>query len=273
MTDTWDPFLGVVAEVARSLDSALVRELSKRIASLPAPPIPTTRFSLTHDMVPARARRTADQLLSRWATLAPDLPPVAVATALRMANVMDAWHRERTSSELVWTGPTGGDALVRRTDQALLDIVTRAKTCVTIVSFAVYRVRELRDALVKALERGVRVVFIFESSEESGGRMTGDAGAAVAEELRAGALMYTWPLEKRERIVGTSGQETLGLLHAKCALGDEDALLVSSANVTGNALSINMELGVLIRGGDLPKRVAGHFQALMTAGILARWDG
>ncbi len=45
-------------------------------------------------------------------------------------------------------------------------------------------------------------------------------------------------------------------------------MLVSSANLTEYALSLNMELILLIRGGDLPARVAGHLRRLIDGAVL-----
>ena len=49
---------------------------------------------------------------------------------------------------------------------------------------------------------------------------------------------------------------------------DERALLVSSANITEGALWLNLELGVLLRGGELPGKVRRHFGDLIAAGTL-----
>ncbi len=57
-------------------------------------------------------------------------------------------------------------------------------------------------------------------------------------------------------------------MHAKCAVADVSALLVSSANLTQYALNLNMELGLLVRGGDLPGRVVGHLRQLIEENIL-----
>jgi phosphatidylserine/phosphatidylglycerophosphate/cardiolipin synthase-like enzyme len=59
-------------------------------------------------------------------------------------------------------------------------------------------------------------------------------------------------------------------LHAKCALADDRALLVSSANFTADALGINMELGLLVEGGGAPPTVRAHFCRLMSDGVLVR---
>lgn len=43
---------------------------------------------------------------------------------------------------------------------------------------------------------------------------------------------------------------------------------MSSANLTADALALNMELGVIVEGGTLPGEVAEHFEALMKHGVL-----
>jgi len=45
---------------------------------------------------------------------------------------------------------------------------------------------------------------------------------------------------------------------------------VSSANLTEHALNLNVELGVVIQGGDAPGRAVDHVDALTREGILQR---
>ena len=59
-------------------------------------------------------------------------------------------------------------------------------------------------------------------------------------------------------------------LHAKCAVADGRILFISSANLTEYAMALNMELGVLINGGELPGRVVDHFGRLIENGTLRR---
>ena len=61
-----------------------------------------------------------------------------------------------------------------------------------------------------------------------------------------------------------------GYLHVKCAVADSRRAFVSSANLTVYAMETNMELGVVLHGGDVPRRIAAHFAALIDAGVLQR---
>ena len=45
-------------------------------------------------------------------------------------------------------------------------------------------------------------------------------------------------------------------------------MLVSSANLTEFALNMNMELGLLVRGEDLPDRVVEHLNQLIQERVL-----
>ena len=119
-----------------------------------------------------------------------------------------------------------------------------------------------------AVERGVSVQFVFETVEDSHGRFDGDPIAALAPRLREACGFLTWPFVRREAMLTAGGQPLRGLLHAKCALADRDLLFISSANLTGAAMTLNMELGVLIEGGALPHRLAGHFAELVQHGVL-----
>ena len=55
----------------------------------------------------------------------------------------------------------------------------------------------------------------------------------------------------------------------KCAVADGEWLFLSSANLTQQALTINMELGVLVQGGTMPRRVEKQLHQLLAKEILA----
>jgi len=54
----------------------------------------------------------------------------------------------------------------------------------------------------------------------------------------------------------------------KCAVADGEWLFLSSANLTQQAFTINMELGILVRGGTMPMRVEQQFEELIHSGQL-----
>ena len=77
------------------------------------------------------------------------------------------------------------------------------------------------------------------------------------------ARLYVWPLARRLR----DDRGRHGSLHAKVALADAQSMLISSANLTGHAMKLNMELGLLVRGGALPAQVEAHLERLVERGV------
>lgn len=63
-----------------------------------------------------------------------------------------------------------------------------------------------------------------------------------------------------------------GILHVKCAVADGEWLFLSSANLTQQAFTINMELGMLVRGGTMPGRIEQQFERLIKVGELEPID-
>src|SRR5262249_45465332 len=67
--------------------------------------------------------------------------------------------------------------------------------------------------------------------------------AAAIASVGTAAGFSVWPVEQR-----TSAAGGPGALHAKAAIADTQAAFVTIANLTGHALTANMELGLLVRG-------------------------
>jgi phosphatidylserine/phosphatidylglycerophosphate/cardiolipin synthase-like enzyme len=260
----------VIGEAARTLDGSLVEHLAQRIEALPVEAGPDARLAAIGHIAPASARSVAKTVIDAWNERAVDLSPAAVAAALRAADAVDAYHRAEATLELVWTGPAPATTQLRRTDQALLEVIGAARNDLLLVSFAVHGAGALQSALLEALARGVRIRLVLESPEESRGRVDAAFTTWLGPQLAAGAERYVWPYEMREKVAGVSGEARFGVLHAKCAVADRRVLFLSSANLTDHALQLNMELGVLAHGGPLPGQVAGHFDSLVEAGLLVR---
>jgi phosphatidylserine/phosphatidylglycerophosphate/cardiolipin synthase-like enzyme len=204
-------------------------------------------------------------LLESWRAADGGAPAELAVMLLGAAEVV-RYKSLHESADLVWSGPTAHRIPVRRIDEALLEVVRASRRVLTLVTFAAYRVPEVRDALVLAVDRGIELRFVGESEQASAGQLRFSAALALGEDLAKRAKVLEWPRQLRPRDArGLSGK-----LHAKCALADESHLLVSSANLTEAALGSNMEMGVLLRGGPIPPLAARHFDELIREGTLRR---
>ncbi|MEZ5257860.1 MAG: phospholipase D-like domain-containing protein [Ilumatobacteraceae bacterium] len=73
--------------------------------------------------------------------------------------------------------------------------------------------------------------------------------------------VLVWPDDQRQIDGGR-----MAALHAKCAVADGQRAFVSSANLAGYAMDHNLEVGILVRGGEIPRGLERHLDALQSSG-------
>ncbi|MBS0614530.1 MAG: phospholipase [Proteobacteria bacterium] len=200
----------------------------------------------------ATAKAVVERLVDAWRVTSVgsgELASMLLAASHVFENV--STHQ---STELVWTGPTTPFVSARRTEQALLQVIGAAKQTLFITSFVAYDVSTIVKALNDTSTRGVSISMLLESSQDHGGSISFD----VIGKMRAlvpTAKLYAW----RERVVPFAD----GRVHAKVAVADGEVCFITSANLTGHAMEQNMEAGVLLTGGQIPKLLLDHLQALV----------
>lgn len=189
--------------------------------------------------------------------------PAELATALE-TGVFFQQKNQASRLSFVWSGLSQFFTDTRKTEQVILDIINGAKEQIMLVSFAAYKIPSLLGALQCALKRGIRIRIILESSHDSCGQLTLD-GKYAFKELE-NAEFFHWPLSHRTR-------NTAGLpakMHAKCAI-NENCFLVTSANLTNDAVNANIELGVFINDKYDAKKLITQFELLIGKNLLVRY--
>lgn len=258
-----DPVHTLIAEAAARLATEMpatyVEALACAVQSGPA-----SKTQAVQDIPHLHFRGMAGEFIDLWQCRAAGVTADAVALALRTAAHAEKTHRERQTVELVWTGPGTEAHPFRRTEQAILQVLDSARQRVTLVSYAVYRIPNVCESLVRAARRGVQINVIVETPDKLEGENEYNTLRALGADVAACSAVYYWPKEKR----GQDDKGKLGILHVKCAVADSRWLFLSSANLTEYAFTINMELGVLVTGGKLPGQVQEHFDRLIGGGIL-----
>jgi cardiolipin synthase len=184
---------------------------------------------------------------------------------LKTVGVLSKNFADQVKVELLWSGPPSGILEARRTDQVLYDLINAAKSEILIVTFAAAKVSYLKGVLLAAAQRGIDISMVLEFEQESGGQLRIDAIAAFPE-LASVASIYQWPFEKREK--NTAGNP--GKLHAKCAVIDE-SVVIGSANLTADAFTRNMEIGLLVKRPQLADQIREHFKKLIESRVLQLW--
>ncbi|MCB9102307.1 MAG: phospholipase [Anaerolineales bacterium] len=256
--------LNQISAIANEVPLHLIKLLAANVEGMTVDNWFYARNQVVQSMPQPNLRVQVGQLLDTWHRENPTLTPQSLALALLAAAQIADQRRRSQSTSLVWTGPTSQGPALRRTDQALLQVINTARQYLLVVSFAVYKIANIRTALVKAAERGVTIKICVEAPEPSEGKMTYDTIKALGKSISKHATVYIWPKDKRPQ----TDDGKYGSFHVKCAVADEELLFISSANLTEYALTLNMELGVLIKGGPQPRNVTAHFSRLMEDGVL-----
>lgn len=241
--------------------------LSRGARELAASTLESLAALLENDASDARIERALSSSRARefWSQLKPftsrtnPYSKPAISLGIRVALRAQSWH-ETQAPELVWTGPGGEEGAWRRTEQALIDVVTNAREMLWLVTYALYPVPSLKSELDNAVARGVELRVVAESPASE--KIQNSGVLYWQQFLPEQTRLYEWPIEHRD----CNAKGDYGTLHAKVALADRDLALVSSANLTDCALNYNLETGVLLRGVSAEK-LATQFEELVKKGI------
>jgi phosphatidylserine/phosphatidylglycerophosphate/cardiolipin synthase-like enzyme len=241
-----------LADVARSLPLDQLELAANTLSRLHAPG--HEALEALYALVPTEPfRAEMEHVVKAWEK-APELDGRAVSLALRSASAGYRTAKAESQLEVVWSGPEG-EVDVRLTYAVLIEVIRSAQRRLTLVSFAAYRVKEVGEALGIAARAGVEVRVVLDGGTE----------AARAFDASDGIALYTWP-----PTLLPEHDPQHASLHAKAAIADDQLAFVTSTNLTGYALDRNMELGLLVRGGEVPRLLADHFDGLINRGVLVR---
>jgi phosphatidylserine/phosphatidylglycerophosphate/cardiolipin synthase-like enzyme len=257
------PLLAQIRKVAQELPPTILAVLVEWLSQSAIKPN-SWQDELCQRLPNTQWRQEVINLLELWQTEGASTNGFGLAAALSAAAHCETAYRQELAVELVWTGPNPGGTPLRRTDQALLQLIQLAKRELLIVSFAVYDVPEIVEALKKALNRDVSLRIVAESPEASEGKISYGLAATFGHEMLEQAEVLVWPLDKRPK--DREGRH--GSLHAKCAVADSRWLLMSSANLTRYAMNLNLELGCLIYNSHLAAQLTHHINHLIHEGFL-----
>ncbi len=145
----------------------------------------------------------------------------------------------------------------------LLEVIESANNNLFVVSFVAYNIESVIKSLENAVVRAVQVDVLLESSKSHGGKIDIDSIQTLRNRIPS-INIYKWKSASKD-----SGKMT-GAVHAKCAVADSKLAFITSANLTMAAMEHNMELGVLIRGGDLPEKLQRHLESLVVTELLEK---
>jgi len=182
--------------------------------------------------------------------------PEALCLALRAAASAAAATRDLQRCELAWSGPDLSNSHFRRTDRASADVIDRAQSTLWIATYSISSTDLMLTRISDAKQRGVDVYLLVEHPSRVGTNQD-----PTAPYRKLGVTPRTWRFDARPG----SGH---ALFHPKCIVADSQFAFVTSANLSFSAHERNIETGVLVSGGDLPRQLAERFASMLTHGLL-----
>ncbi len=209
----------------------------------------------------------------------------AVAAAMTSLSQMGisgpasaAWIRtiekaisKAASPDLVWSGPEVPGVYARDTRRVYDELLGSAERSAWVCSYAYFDGPRAFDVLARRMDAmGELSVTLLLNIQ----RRRGDTTAASDLVRRFADRFWgtDWPGAAKPRAFydprSIEPEGPGGVLHAKTVVTDDEAVFVTSANLTGAALDRNIEIGLLVRDRALAASVTTQLQALIDRTLL-----
>ena len=173
--------------------------------------------------------------------------------------------------DLVWSGPEVPGLHACDTRRVYEELLGSAERSVWASTYAFFDGPRAFEVLARRMDArpDVRVTLLLNIQ-----RARGDT-SAVEQLVRRFADRFwgtDWPGSVRPRVFydprSLEQDGPAGVLHAKAIVTDDEAVFVTSANLTEAALDRNIEVGLLVRDRALALSVSSHFRVLIDRGLL-----
>lgn len=173
--------------------------------------------------------------------------------------------------DLVWSGPEVPGLHARDTRRVYEELLSSAERSVWASTYAFFDGPKAFKVLAKRMDEipELRVMLLLNIQ-----RKWGDTTAAdhLVRKFTDRFWQTDWPGSSRPRVffdprslqLGAPG----GVLHAKAVVADDEAVFVTSANLTEAALDRNIEVGLLVRDRALALSLSSYFRGLIDRGLL-----
>ena len=185
-------------------------------------------------------------------------------------TVHDATSR-MPQPDLVWSGPEVCGLSARDTRRVYEELLSSAKSSVWVSTYAFFDGPRAFDIIARRMDSipGLYAKLLLNIQRKRG-------DTTVAEQLvrRFADRFWStdWPGHSRPSVFydprALEMEGPGGVLHAKAVVIDDEAVFITSANLTEAALDRNIEVGLLVRDRALAASLSSHFQGLIDHGLL-----
>jgi phosphatidylserine/phosphatidylglycerophosphate/cardiolipin synthase-like enzyme len=178
--------------------------------------------------------------------------------------------------DLVWSGPEVPGLHARDTRRVFEELLGSAERSVWASTYAFFDGPKAFEILARRLDArpGLQVTLLLNIQRKRGDTTAADQLVRKFADRFWGT---DWPGTSRPavfydpRALDLDGPS--GVLHAKAVVVDDEAVFVTSANLTEAALDRNIEVGLLVRDHALAASLSSHFRGLIDRNLLRPLPG
>jgi phosphatidylserine/phosphatidylglycerophosphate/cardiolipin synthase-like enzyme len=173
--------------------------------------------------------------------------------------------------DLVWSGPEVPGLHARDTRRVYEELLGCAERSIWASSYVFFDGPKTFEVLARRMESrpALRVTLLLNIQRQRSDTTTSEQ---LVRRFADRFWKIDWPGSSRPDVLydprALDSEGPGGVLHAKAVVADDEAVFVTSANLTEAALDRNIELGVLIRDRTLALTVSGYFRSLVDRELL-----
>ena len=173
--------------------------------------------------------------------------------------------------DLVWSGPEVPGLYARDTRRVYEELLGSAERSIWASTYVFFEGPKAFEVLARRMETrpGLRVTLLLNIQRK---KSDSTASEELVRRFADHFWRTDWPGASRPtvfydpRALDLEGPS--GVLHSKAVVADEEAVFVTSANLTEAALDRNIELGILVRNRALALTICTYFQTLIDQRLL-----
>lgn len=191
---------------------------------------------------------------------------ISGSAAAAWLRTLDQAALRTRKPDLVWSGPEVPGLHARDTRRVYEELLGSAERSIWASTYAFFDGPKAFEVLARRMDRMPELyVTLLLNIQRSRGDTT--ASEILVRTFADHFWKSEWPGSSRPRVFydprALDHEGPGGVLHAKAVVADDEAVFITSANLTEAALDRNIELGVLIRDRAFALTVAGYFRNLI----------
>lgn len=173
--------------------------------------------------------------------------------------------------DLVWSGPEVPGLHARDTRRVYEELLGCAERLIWASTYVFFDGPKAFEVLARRMESrpALRVTLLLNIQRQ---RSDTTASEQLVRRFADRFWKTDWPGSSRPNVLydprALDPEGPGGVLRAKAVVADDEAVFVTSANLTEAALDRNIELGVLIRDRALALTIGGYFRSLIDRDLL-----